>query len=726
MSTSRNGNSPVLSRRAFMKVSGGAGVGFLLSFSFAGKVEAAPLQPSGWISIDTDGLVTLTIDKAEMGQGILTSMRMILAEELEADWSRIAAGPVPENPAGWPRGMITAGSGSIRGSWKVLRSAGAAAREMLIAAAAKEWNVAGSACHAEMGEVVHPASGRRLAYGRLASAAASLPVPPDPPLKDPAAFRLVGKRIHRLDSPEKVDGRAIYGMDVQLPGMLTASVFRSPTLGGKVRRFSPDAARAVPGVLHVLELSAAPRFVEGADSITPTENAVAVVAEKYWQALKGRRALNVEWEDGDNGSLDSATIRRRLLEDMEGDPIVVRNEGDTAGVEPSHSVEALYETPYLHHAAMEPLNCTAHVAGNRCEIWTGTQNQSSTQSAAARILGIPLENVRVHTTLLGGGFGRRVETDFVTEAVLLSRSVGAPVKVIWSREDDVQHGFYRPATLHRFSGVLDNERHPLSWSHRIVAPSLLKQINGRPDVWEIPGSGIDSTSVEGARNLPYDFPNLRVELINAEVPVPLGWWRSVGSSQNGFVTECFIDEMATAAGEDPFEFRRRLLSNHPRHRHVLEVAAEKAGWGARLPEGWGRGIAVAESFGSYVAEVAEVSIEGGRVRVHRVVCAVDCGQIINPDTVEAQMEGGIVFGLTAALYGEITLQGGRVVQSNFHDYRLMRMNEMPRVEVHLVPSGDAHGGVGEPGVPPAAPAICNALFTLTGRRIRRLPIQLDA
>ena len=716
-----------LSRRSFIKVSGGAGVGLLVSFPLTGTASAAgsSLAPSGWIKIDRDGVVTLTIDRSEMGQGVLTSMRMILADELEADWSAIVVGTIPDNPASWSRGMMTAGSGSIRHSWKVLRTAGAAAREMLVSAAAARWDVEPSECRALNGEVIHEATKRRLSYGALADAAAALPVPEKPLLKDPREFRLIGKPVRRLDTPAKVNGSAVFAIDVDLPGLLVATVLRSPVLGGKVRRFNAEGAFAIPGVRHVLELPALPAFEEGMDRRTPTESAVAVVADSYWQAVKGRRALDVEWDEGPNAGLSSAGISEQFRALAKKEGIRTRDEGDASAASPSKKLEAFYETPYLHHATMEPMNCTAHVQGDRCEIWVGTQAQSGAQEAVARLLDIPRENVRVHTTLLGGGFGRRVETDFISEAVLLSKSAGVPIKVIWSREDDVQHGFYRPATYHRFVGGLDDRGEAMLWDHRIVAPSLLKFTSGRSDPWER-GSGIDSTSVEGARNLPYSIPHLRVELINADIPVPLGWWRSVGSSQNAFVTECFVDEMAEVAGEDPFEYRRKLLSDSPRHRRVLEIAASKADWGAPLPPGRGRGIAVAEAFGSYVAEVAEVSVEKGRVRVHRVVCAVDCGQVVNPDTVEAQMEGGIVFGITAALYGSITLENGRVLQSNFHDYPLLRMDEMPKVEVHIVPNGDAHGGVGEPGVPPAAPAVCNAVFSLTGKRIRKLPIVLEA
>lgn len=717
-----------MKRRDFLKISGSASAGLLIGFVLPARrsaAAAAALEPNAYVRIGTDGTVTLTIDKSEMGQGVLTSMRQILADEIEADWESIRLGPVPDNPAAWDHNMITAGSGSIRGSYERLRHAGAAARELLRAAAAQRWEVSIDDTRAENGFVIH--GDKRLSYGDLAAEAAGIPLPKMPPLKNPKDFRYIGKAVRRLDSPEKVDGTAVFGIDVDVPGMLAATIIHAPVLGGTVRSVNAEAVQQMPGIRRVVELRAHPRFEDGKESMSATDSAVAIVAERYWQALAARAALDIVWDDGPNAGLSSQGISAQLrgLAEQE-EAIRARDEGDVSGAAPSKTIDAEYETPYLHQAPMEPLNCTAHVQGNRCEIWAGTQAQSAAQTAVARVLGIPLENVRIHTTLLGGGFGRRAETDFIAEAALISKEAGAPVKLIWTREEDMQHGFFRPATYHRLAGGVDAEGNPVLWKHRIVAPSLLIQDFGRPDVWEKPGSGIDTTSVEGARDLPYNIPNLRVELIHADVPVPLGWWRSVGSSQNAFVTEGFIDEMAEAAGEDPFEFRRRLLAAHPRHRRVLEIAAEKAGWGRPLPEGRGRGIAVAESFGSIVAEVAEVSIENGRPRVHRVVCAVDCGQIVNPDTVEAQMEGGIVFGITAALYGEITIEGGRVAQSNFHDYALLRMNEMPEVEVHLAPSGDAHGGVGEPGVPPAAPAVCNALYTLTGRRVRKLPITLTA
>jgi len=714
-----------ITRREFVAT----GTGLVISFHLPRRPPAqslpsdADFTPNAWIHIGSEGTVTLTVDKSEMGQGSQTGLAMILAEELEADWTKVRLGPVPENPAGWSRRMSTGGSTAIRTSWEPLRKAGAAAREMLIDAAAATWAVDRTSCRAERGAVVHGASKRRRTYGRLVAKAATLPVPKDPPLKDPKDFRLLGTRVPRLDTPVKVDGSAVFGIDVKLPGMLVASIERCPVFGGTLKSYDATKAKAVPGVRAVVALSPSPWTGTGANAPWAAGCAagISVVADTYWQAVTGRRALEIQWDEGDAASLDSDGIRAQFVKLAEQTGVEARKDGDAAATlaGAAKRVDAVYEVPFLHHATMEPMTCTAHVRSDGCDVWAPTQNQTRAQEVAAELTGLPPEQVRVHTTFLGGGFGRRLEPDFVSEAVRVSKAVGGgtPVKVIWSREDDVQHGFYRPATYNRFAAALDAGGTPLAWTHRIVAPPILIKF-GALD------KGIDRTLIDGAANLPYGIPNLLVDQVAVDLlPVPRGFWRSVGISQNAFVTECFFDEVAVAAGKDPYELRRQLLRDKPRHLRTLELAAQKAGWGTPLAAGRGRGIALAEWAPTTCAQVAEVSVASdGRVRVHRVVCAVDCGPTVNVGQIEAQLQGGIVYGLTAALYGEITIDRGRVKQSNFTDYPMLHIEEMPVVEVHVVPSDDKQGGIGEPSVGPVAPAVCNAIFAATGKRIRRLPV----
>jgi isoquinoline 1-oxidoreductase beta subunit len=711
-----SGAATKVDRREFLK-RGAAGaaelvIGFYLPSAQETSAAAAagPFAPNAWIRIGTDDTVTLVIDKSEMGQGVVTSLAMIMAEELDCDWKKVRTEFAPAakeyaNPVFGLQG--TGGSTSVRGSWPELAKAGAQAREMLVAAAAEKWNADKALCRAEVGYVIHTETREKLSYGKLADAAAKLPVPADVKLKDPKQYRFIGKDMKRLDSADKTCGRAEFGIDVRVPGMLHAVVARCPVFGGKVASFNAEKAKAVRGVKKVVQIS----------------SGVAVVADNTWSAMQGRDALEINWDGGANAALTSAAISK-LLADAAGKPggAVARKEGDAAAglAGAAKKIEAVYEAPFLAHATMEPMNCTAHVRADSCEVWAPTQFQTFNQMAAAKITGLKPEQVNIHTTFLGGGFGRRAEQDFVMEAVELSKAIGAPVQVAWSREDDMQHDFYRPASVARFEAGLDADGWPVAWTNRIACPSIMSRF--------FPGSvknGLDDSSVEGAADLAYGVPNILVEYQLTETGIPVGFWRSVGHSQNAFFSECFIDELAAAAIKDPYEYRRRLLQKAPRQLGALELAATKAGWGKPLPEGRYRGIAVLTSFGSYVAQVAEISVDkkSGEVKVHRVVCAVDCGKYVNPLTIEAQMQGGIVYGLTAALKGLISIKGGHVEQGNFDDYSMLRMNEMPRVEVHIVPSGEKSGGIGEPGTPPIAPAVCNAIFAATGKRIRKLPIR---
>jgi isoquinoline 1-oxidoreductase beta subunit len=705
-----------LSRRRFLATSALAGGGLVLGVYVPalarqpGPARGATFAPNAFVRIGADDTVTVLVNHSEMGQGSYTSLPMLVAEELDADWKtvRAVAAPVaPEYNHSQYGIQMVGGSTSVRSEWERLRHAGAAARAMLVAAAAEMWGVAAPSCRTEAGHVISGA--RRASYGALAERASRLTPPAEVALKDPKDFRIIGRATKRLDTPEKVDGSAIFGIDVALPGMLVAVVARPPVFGGGVKRFDASAAQRVPGVRHVVAI----------------DRGVAIVADGYWAAHQGRLALEVEWDGGPLAALDSAAQREQYAALARAPGAVARRDGDAAAAldGAAKKVEATYELPYLAHAPMEPINCAADVRADSCTVWTGTQFQTVDRMAAAQEAGLDPAKVTLHTTLLGGGFGRRAVMDshFVREAVQISKAVAAPVKVIWTREDDIRGGYYRPRAYHTISAGLDAAGRPVAWQHRIVCQSF---IAGTPFEPFIVKDGVDETAVEGAKDLPYRIPNVLVDWQRAPGGVPTLWWRSVGHSHTAFVVETFIDELAHAAGKDPVEFRRGLLVGRARPLRVLETAAEKAGWGKPLPEGRARGIALHQSFGSLLAQVAEVSVSpAGKPRVHRVVCAIDCGPVVNPDTVRAQMEGGIVFGLTAALYGEITFEAGRVRQRNFHDYPMLRMHEMPEIEVHIVPSADSMGGVGEPGVPPIAPAVANAVFAAAGRRIRRLPIR---
>ncbi len=719
-----------VTRRDFIKAGLVAGGGLTLAVSIEGcGKEAAPpaagaaFAPNAWIRIGEDDTVTVMVDRSEMGQGVSTSLPMLVAEELDADWTTIRYEFAPANEAYYnplSLGQLTGGSTSIRAAWRPLREAAGKARLMLVSAAAAGWGIVPEHCVTENGTVVAP-DGRRVRYGAVARAAAAVPVPERVTLKKAGDFRLIGKPVTRLDLQAQVTGKTVFGIDAGPQNALTAVVARCPVFGGTVRSYDDTVARAVPGVKRVLRIS----------------NGVAVVASGYWAAKLGRDALKVEWDEGAGAALDDAVVSARLTALAGTTGHNARKTGDIAQgfVDSAKTLDAVYEVPYLAHAAMEPMNCTADVRPDSVTVWAPTQFQAGpkllgggARGAAAKAGGVPVDRVTVHTTYLGGGFGRRAESDFVVEACEVSRAMRAPVRVIWSREDDIRHDQYRPAARHVLRAGIDASGAPLAWSHRIVSPSIVAKF--LPS-W-LPGfiahlagplkGGVDASAIEGALDLPYAAPNFEVTYSQADLGVPVGFWRSVANSHTAFAVQCFVDELAALAGKDPVAYRRELLARSPRDLAVLNLAAEKSGWGTPAPAGRFRGVAVHDSFGSFVAQVAEVSVEGDAVRVHRVVCVVDCGQVINPDTVTAQMEGGIVFGLTAALKGKITLAGGRVTQSNFHDYKLLTMREMPTIEVYIVPSTMEPGGVGEPGTPPIAPAVANAVFAATGKRVRELPI----
>jgi isoquinoline 1-oxidoreductase beta subunit len=716
--------APRPGRRAFLEstaaLAGGLVLGFWLPPGGTRVAQAqsapTPFAPNAFLRIAPDGTVTVMCNKSEMGQGVYTAFAMLVAEELEADWSKIRVEAAPNDAKlyGHPQfGMqFTGGSMSVTSEWDRLRQAGAAAREMLVSAAARTWGVARSACRAENGAVLGP-DGKRLGYGELAAAAGRLEVPKEVALKPPSAFRVIGKPTKRVDSRDKVTGRAQFGLDVRREGMLTALVARPPAFGATVKDFRADKVEGIPGVRAVVKIP----------------QGVAVVASSFWAAKQGRDALEVEWDTSAADLVSTAAQRARFAElaKTPGLPAKRAGDADKALAGAAKQLAAEYDVPYLAHAPMEPLNVVVALEPDGCEVWTGTQMQTGDAAAIARLTGIAPERIRIHTTLLGGGFGRRASptADFVVEALYVAHAVSrgtnkALVRVVWTREDDIRGGYYRPQWHSRIAAGLDAAGMPVAWKHIVVGQSIL---DGTPFAGMIK-DGVDATSVEGAADLPYAVPNVAVDLHSPKVGVPVLWWRSVGHSHTAFVVESFVDELAHAAGRDPVAYRRALLAAHPRHLAVLELAAEKAGWGKPLPKGSARGVAVHESFGSRVAQVAEVTVEGGRVRVTRVVCAVDCGLPVNPDGIRAQMESAIAYGLSAALHGAITLKDGRVEQSNFHDYPVLRLSEMPAVEVHIVPSTDRPTGVGEPGTPPIAPAVANAVFAATGKRLRALPLRV--
>ncbi|HET9408954.1 MAG TPA: xanthine dehydrogenase family protein molybdopterin-binding subunit [Candidatus Sulfotelmatobacter sp.] len=702
-----------ISRRDFLAVGVAAGAGLVVGFylprgSESGSTEG--LSPNAYLRITPDNKVTIVVARSEMGQGVRTALPMILAEELNADWKQIS---IEQAGASLLFGdQTTGGSASVRTTWDPMRKAGAQAREMLISAAALTWRVPRSACTAENGAIKHSASGRQLTYGELATKASVLPIPTDIPLKQLKDYKIVGQRLPRIDTPDKVRGTAPFGIDSRLPGMKFAVLSRCPTIGGKVTSFDDKESRKISGVSFVGKIS---------------DSAVAVVADSSWNAMEGRRVLNVAWDDGPNKDLNSAAIAASLKQSASKKGVSMYSAGDPkkAG---GRRISVEYELPFMAHAPMEPENCTAHFQGSQCELWAPTQVPQDCRDSVAQAVGLDPDQVKVHVTLMGGGFGRRLEHDYAVEAALVSKAINAPVKLVWTREDDMRFSTYRPASLHQLSASVDGSGYPVALTHRLITPSISAQ-KGQPG----PG-GIDPDMPDEAGPV-YPMPNYLIEFVQAETPVPLGWMRSVYALQAAFALESFIDELAVSAGKDPLQYRLHLLAKDQdlayftntwhtsRMRGVLQLAAQKAEWDKPLPPGRHRGIACFGCFSSYVAEVVEISMENDAPRVHRVVAAVDCGIIVNPSILEQQVQGGVVYGLANALRAKITIDKGRVVQGNFDDYAPLRMEETPTVEVYAVQSSEPPTGIGEPSIPPLAPALCNAIYSATKKRIRALPIQ---
>jgi isoquinoline 1-oxidoreductase subunit beta len=701
-----------ISRRAFIGTSAAAGAGLVIGFYLpsSGKAQAQEsFSPNAYLRIDPSGKITVVVARSEMGQGVWTSLPMILAEELETDWNQIA---IEQAGASTLFGdQSTGGSASVRTTWDPMRKAGAQAREMLISAAALKWNVPRERCKADNGFIVHSVSGERLSYGALAREAGKLTVPGDPPLKS-EAYKIVGQRLRRIETPSKVDGSAIYGIDFRLPGIKYAALARCPVFGGKVSSFDDSRAKQSRGVSFVGKIS---------------DSAIAVVADSTWNAFEGRKALTIAWDEGANKDLNSTDIYESLRSADESKAVKFYSTGGGTTAT-GREVEGTYQLPFMAHAPMEPGNCVAHFRGTECEIWAPTQVPQDCRDTVAALLGFKPEQVKVNITLLGGGFGRRLEHDYAVEAALVSKAISAPVKVVWTREDDMRCSTYRPVSLHKLRATLDHDGWPIAFMHRVIAPSINGQKGSQPV------NGVDSDFPDEASFL-YPIPNVTLDYVMTQTPVPLGWMRSVYALQMAFATESFIDELAAAAGKDPLEYRLHLLAKDAelkyfdaswrtdRLRHVLQLVAEKANWGKPLPSGRYRGVACFGCFSTYAAEVVEISMEGDQPQVHRVVAVLDCGRVVNPNILEQQIQGGIVYALTNALRAQITIDKGRVVQGNFDAYQPIRMNETPVVEAYFVPSAEAPSGAGEPPVPPLAPALCNAMFAATKKRVRALPIQ---
>jgi isoquinoline 1-oxidoreductase beta subunit len=728
--------SPRFSRRTFLKFSATVGVaaggGLLLGFSLPAvsqgqKQEQSPagksviggdasepgpagvFAPNAFIQIDNTGKVTLVIPKVEMGQGIYTSIPMLIAEELEVSLDTVTLDHAPPNEQLFKDpllgGQLTGGSTSIRYAWDPMRQAGATARVLLISAAAQQWQVDPASCHAQAGQVVHAASNRSIGYGQLVDAAAKLPVPQNVPLKDPKDFKIIGTSVKRLDSPEKVDGTAVFGLDVRVPDMVYAAIATSPVFGGTLSSVDDTSARKIPGVRQVVK----------------ADNAVAVIGDHTWAAKRGLAALAITWNEGAGANLSMKQIVDDLASAADhGTGAVARKDGDvTKGFSDAKTrVDAVYQQPFLAHATMEPVNCTVHVRPDGCDIWLGTQVPTRIVDTAVQITGLPADKITVHNHLLGGGFGRRLEFDMATQALKIGKQLGTPVKVVWTREEDIQHDMYRPYYYDKISAGLDANGKPIAWQHRIVGSSIMARF--APPAFQ---HGIDPDAVEVATDLPYDLPNQLIDYVRQEPrTVPTAFWRGVGPTRSTFVVESFIDELAAQAKVDPVKYRRDLLGKTPRALNVLDTATQAAGWGSTVPKGQGRGVSVMHAFGSFFAMVVDLMVDQGEVTVNRVVCAVDCGMTVNPNTIEAQVQGGIIFGITAALYSEITIKDGRVEQNNFTDYRMLRIDQTPPIEVHIVKSTEAPGGIGEPGTAALAPALTNAIYAATGKRLRQLPV----
>ena len=727
-----------ISRRSLIKGVASIGCGLAVGIdltsakAFAGTAAKMSL-PNPWLSIDGDG-ITFVLEQTEMGQGVNTALAMIIAEELDVDLEQLTIVAAPADRIYGTHSdlgvQMTGGSSSIKSSWQPMRLIGATARQLLINAAAKTWNVDPSQCRTASGVVYHDPSSRKETYQKLADLASTLPVP-EPKFKDPKTYRYVGKDTKRVDLQSKVTGTAKYGIDTVVPNMLVASVVRCPVFGGSLKSLEEAAAKASPGVRHIIKL----------------EYGVAVVADTYWQARTAAKLLALTWNDGSMADISSAGVTELFSNLSKEDGKKVRKDGDVAGSISfaAKTIEAVYETPYLAHATMEPQNCVAHVTPTSCEVWAPTQTPGVCMEAVVGITGLSRDQIKIHTTGIGGGFGRRLIADFVTETVMIAQKANVPVKVIWTREEDMQHDCYRPASYNAMWGGIDKDGTPLFWKHRVVSPSILSQFipqamgsmlppwlptgvskfMGGAVGWTFKGLSADDSSTEGAKDLPYKIPNVLVEYKHSDPGFPIGFWRSVGHSHQAFMVESFIDELAHLAGKDPYAYRRDLLADHPRNLAVLDRVAAEIGWSKPAPAGVFRGIAQHASFGSFCAEAVEIKKDGaGHLKILRVVAAIDCGPVVNPDGVRAQVEGAIAFGLSAALKGEITFEKGRVVQSNFHDYEVLRMNEAPKIETHIIASDHPATGVGEPGLPPIAPALANAIFAATGKRLRKLPLRV--
>lgn len=697
------------SRRDFIKVcSLSTGGLFLAAYVPAANIFSKPgddptiFSPSAYIKIDSNGIVTVFVHRTEMGQGVQTSLPMIVAEELEVNWESIR---IEQADADEKYGsQSTGGSWSIRRSFDPFRVAGATAKEMLITAAAAKWGTSVSDCYAENGFVISKTNGNKFSYGELVTDAAKLPVPQNVKLKEAKDYKIIGKRVKRLDTPAKLYGTAKFGIDVVVPGMVYAAVKRSPTFEGKVISFNDAKSKAISGVLNVVQI----------------KSGVAVIADSTWNSFKGTGALDVQWDPGPHTNVNNELIRNSFVEklDTEGTEVEKIGNPDRVNKDPLTSIDAVYEMPFLAHAPMEPVNCVADVKSSKAEIWAPTQNPQGLQRAIANLLGFKNDDVTVHVTLLGGGFGRKSHSDFGVEAAEISKAVGKPVKLTWTREDDMKHGQFRPASMHKLKGAVNNGKAEL-FTHHVIMPSIRAQLSGNAP--KDPG---DFDIVDGTRNLPYSIPNIKISATNVFTPVPLWYWRAVYNSQNPFIVESFIDELASAAGNDPIEFRLQMMDPESRLTNVLKLVKEKSNWNRKLPEGSGRGVAVAACYGSFSAQVAEVTVKSNRIKLDRFVCAIDCGIVINPDTVEAQMEGAIVFAISAALKGEIIIRNGGVVSGNYDDYPIMDYSEMPTVETHIVKNDLPVGGVGEVGIAASTPAFINAIYNATGKRIRKLPVKL--